>query len=68
MSNVTAQVTKEQNTMVKLTNGLPTKSAKIRVLTAKKYSRSVIAKFLGISYQHVRNVQITPLVGKPAVQ
>ena len=42
---------------------LPTKSAKIRALAAKGLSRSEIAKGLGIRYQHVRNVLITPLVG-----
>jgi len=43
--------------------GLPTKSAKIRALAAAGLSRSEIAKGLGIRYQHVRNVLITPLVG-----
>lgn len=42
---------------------LPTKSAKIRALAAAGLSRSEIAKGLGIRYQHVRNVLITPLVG-----
>ncbi len=64
MSSVTAQVKTESPTMTKIVKGLETKSAKIRALTAKGYSRSVIAKFIGISYQHVRNVQITPLTGK----
>ena len=40
---------------------LPTKSAKIRYLTDLKWSRSQIADKLGIRYQHVRNVQITPV-------
>lgn len=40
---------------------LPTKSAKIRFLTDLKWSRSQIATKLGIRYQHVRNVQITPI-------
>lgn len=47
----------------KAVNKLPTKSAKIRYLTNLKWSRSQIATFLNIRYQHVRNVQITP-VGK----
>lgn len=40
---------------------LPTKSAKIRFLDAEGLSRSAIAKELGIIYQHVRNVLITPI-------
>lgn len=45
----------------KALNKLPSKSAKIRYLTDKKWSRSQIASELGILYQHVRNVQITPV-------
>lgn len=37
------------------------KSDKIRKLSAMGQSRSQIAKVLGIRYQHVRNVLITPL-------
>lgn len=50
-----------QNQMVRIAKGLPTKSAKIRALHAKDYSRSEIALFLDIRYQHVRNVLVTPL-------
>ena len=35
-----------------------TKSAVIRLLTAEGHSRSLIAKFMNIRYQHVRNVQV----------
>ena len=42
-------------------DGLPTKSAKIRYLDQQGLTRSEIAKLLGIRYQHVRNVLITPL-------
>lgn len=42
-------------------NQMPTKSAKIRYLSAEGLSRSEIAKVLGIRYQHVRNVLITQL-------
>lgn len=35
---------------------LPTKSAKIRALAKAGYARADIARFLGIRYQHVRNV------------
>ena len=44
--------------MAGLVAGLKTKSDKIRVLTKAGYSRKVIAEFLGIRYQHVRNVQV----------
>lgn len=38
-----------------------TKSAAIRKLTAEGKTRSEVAKLLGIRYQHVRNVLITPI-------
>jgi hypothetical protein len=44
--------------MERLVVGLPTKSAKIRTLGGAGYSRSQIADFLGIRYQHVRNVLV----------
>lgn len=42
-------------------SNLPTKSSKIRYLAAKGWSRGETAKFMGIRYQHVRNVLITPV-------
>lgn len=45
-----------QGAMSRLAAGLGTKAAKVRALDAGGYSRSEIAAFLGISYQHVRNV------------
>ncbi len=45
----------------KLFSDLPTKSAKIRFLNSKNWSRGQIAKKLEIRYQHVRNVLITPV-------
>jgi bifunctional DNA-binding transcriptional regulator/antitoxin component of YhaV-PrlF toxin-antitoxin module len=45
-----------QNEMERLTAGLKTKSDKIRVLGKAGYARQQIADFLGIRYQHVRNV------------
>jgi AbrB family looped-hinge helix DNA binding protein len=42
--------------MSQVTQGLPTKSAKIRALNDSGFSRQQIADFLGIRYQHVRNV------------
>ncbi len=44
-----------------LTEGLATTSAKIRALDAAGYARSEIASFLGIRYQHVRNVLVRDL-------
>lgn len=38
-----------------------TTSAKIRFLTSLEWTRGEIAKKLNILYQHVRNVQITPI-------
>lgn len=43
---------------------LSTTSAKIRYLTSIGKKRGEIAKMLNIRYQHVRNVQITPLKKK----
>lgn len=42
-------------------DALPTKSAKIRVLNKEGWTRSEIARFMDIRYQHVRNVLITPI-------
>jgi len=44
--------------MGEITSGLPTKSAKIRKLSEAGYERADIARFLGIRYQHVRNVLV----------
>lgn len=44
--------------MEKLTSGLKTKSDKIRALGRAGYPRQKIADFLGIRYQHVRNVLV----------
>ena len=42
-------------------NSLPTTSSKIRFLTSLEWTRSEIKNELNILYQHVRNVQITPI-------
>lgn len=42
----------------KIVEGLTTKSSKIRALHSAGYSRTEIAQFLGIRYQHVRNVLV----------
>jgi hypothetical protein len=44
--------------MDRLVAGLPTKSEKIRTLGRAGFTRSQIADFLGIRYQHVRNVLV----------
>lgn len=56
-----AQVKTEMNKVI--TKDHTTKSSKIRALDASGYTRSQIANFLGIRYQHVRNVLVTPLKG-----
>jgi AbrB family looped-hinge helix DNA binding protein len=48
----------DQARMKELTKGLATKSDKIRALSENGYSRGDIARFLGIRYQHVRNVLV----------
>ena len=44
--------------MATIVAGLKTKSDKIRALTKAGFSRKAIAGYLGIRYQHVRNVQV----------
>ncbi|MYE00995.1 MAG: hypothetical protein F4Y03_06895 [Alphaproteobacteria bacterium] len=44
--------------MSRIVEGLPTKSSKIRALDAAGCKRAEIARFLGIRYQHVRNVLV----------
>jgi bifunctional DNA-binding transcriptional regulator/antitoxin component of YhaV-PrlF toxin-antitoxin module len=44
--------------MERLTEGLPSKSAKMRALAKAGYSRGDISRFLGTSYQFVRNVLV----------
>lgn len=48
----------ERRPMHQVVAGLRTKSDKIRALAHEGYSRSEIAKYLEIRYQHVRNVLI----------
>lgn len=44
--------------MIKVMEEYKTKSAAIRYFASKDYSRSDIAKAMGIRYQHVRNVLV----------
>ena len=48
----------ERRPMEEVTEGLSTKAEKIRALFRAGYSRSEIAGFLEIRYQHVRNVLV----------
>jgi hypothetical protein len=56
---VTATV--EAMTLETLMQVCGSKSAVIRRLAAEGQSRGQIAKFMGLRYQHVRNVLITPV-------
>lgn len=52
--------------MERVTRDAPTKAEKIRILHAAGYTRAEIAAFLGISYQHARNVIVaTPASWRP---
>jgi len=48
----------DQQRMRQLTQGLPSKSEKMRVLAKAGYKRKAIADFLGTRYQFVRNVLV----------
>jgi hypothetical protein len=54
----TAQLSAEQKAILE---GTASKSDKIRKLLASGMKRGEVAKVLGIRYQHVRNVELTPL-------
>jgi AbrB family looped-hinge helix DNA binding protein len=54
-----AELSKEQRAdMQRLVSGLDVTADKIRKLGAAGYERSAIARFLGVRYQHVRNVLV----------
>ena len=55
---VKGSLTAEQQLLV---DGTTTKAVKIRGLLASGMTRGEVAKTLGIRYQHVRNVEITPI-------
>lgn len=52
--------TKKEVNMEKV-NGFNTTAGKIRYLNSEGFSRGEISKILGIRYQWVRNVLITPV-------
>lgn len=51
--------TQQQADMSLVIEGLETTSSKIRALHAAGHDKADIARFLGIIYQHVRNVLVT---------
>jgi phage portal protein BeeE len=51
----------------KLLEDLKTKSNVIRFLHSRNFSRTDIAKFTGLRYQHVRNVLLMPLTKSPPI-
>jgi len=66
-NNVTTKETKETEETYVLEDLMKThttKSAVIRFLSGKGWERGRIAKFMGIKYQHVRNVLTQPLKTK----
>jgi AbrB family looped-hinge helix DNA binding protein len=58
----------ERKQMDRVAAGLQTKAAKIRALHAAGYSRSLIAKYLDIRYQHVRNVLVRSETAEPPAE
>jgi hypothetical protein len=52
--------------MEELVSGLPTKAEKIRTLDRAGAPRAEIARFLGVRYQHVRNVLVRSGAAGPA--
>ena len=61
MSNTKKVAPTLKQDLKKELENLGTKSAKIRYLDKKGFSRGDISRILNIRYQHVRNVLITPL-------
>lgn len=57
-------VTAAQNEVQELITAQTTISGKIRLLDSLGYTRYQTSQILGIRYQHVRNVLITPLKKK----
>lgn len=57
----TSKVEVSMDTVENLMKEHKTKSGVVRYLTAQGHTRAAIAKHLGIRYQHVRNILVTPL-------
>jgi hypothetical protein len=56
----------QRSAMESIVGGLPTKSAKIRALSEAGFETARIAEFLGLRYQHVRNVLGSRPAASPA--
>jgi transposase-like protein len=61
MTNTTKTTTDTTYNLDRLMEQHKTKSAVIRYLAGQGMSRGDIARFMGIRYQHVRNVLTQPL-------
>lgn len=61
---MTTKTNTNTKTYEELMNEYKTKSGVIRYLDSTGMSRGMIAKFMNIRYQHVRNVLITPIKKK----
>lgn len=61
MAKNEAQVEVVEQTLEDQIKAAGSKSALIRKLAAEGMSRGAISKHMGIRYQHVRNVLITPI-------
>ena len=55
------EAAQNDKTEIELPAELTTTSSKIRYLLSQNMTRAQVAKYLNIRYQHVRNVQITPI-------
>lgn len=56
LQDVEAHMRPDPEAMERIASPLSTKSAKIRALDKAGFARADIARFLGIKYQHVRNI------------
>ena len=54
-------VVDKSSPLAKIPTSIITTSGKIRFLSGEGFTRGQISKLLGIRYQHVRNVLITPI-------
>lgn len=61
MSKIESTVSSTQVDHSEALSGLETTSSKIRYLLSVGMKRGEVAKILNIRYQHVRNVEITPI-------
>lgn len=61
MTKAIEQTTTAAHTKDSVMETYKTKSAAIRFLLAEGMKRGEVAKLLEIRYQHVRNVEITPI-------